>query len=70
MDYNELKAQIVRKGFNVKSLAHKIGISHSAFHRKLKGTSEFDREEISNLSNLLELTPGDVYKIFFSKSVS
>lgn len=70
MDCNELKAQMVRKGFNVDFIAVKIGISRSAFYRKLNGSSEFDREEISKISELLELQPKDVYNIFFAKEVS
>lgn len=70
MDCNELKAQMVRKGFNVGFIAVKIGISRSAFYRKLNGSSEFDREEISKISELLELQPKDVYNIFFAKEVS
>lgn len=70
MDCNELKAQMIRKGFKVESLAEKIGISKSAFYRKLNGSSEFDREEISKISELLNLEPKDVYKIFFAKEVS
>lgn len=70
MDCNELKAQMVRKGFKVDYIAEKIGISRSAFYRKLNGSSEFDREEISKISELLELRPEDVYNIFFAKEVS
>lgn len=70
MDCNELKAQMVRKGFKVDFIAEKIGISRSAFYRKLNGSSEFDREEISKIAELLELQPKDVYNIFFAKEVS
>lgn len=70
MDCKELKAQMVRKGFKVDLLAEQIGISRSAFYRKMNGSSEFDRDEISKLSDLLELEPKDVYNIFFAKEVS
>lgn len=70
MNSNELRAQMLRKGFKVENFAEKLGISKSAFYRKLKGTSEFDREEISKISELLELQPKDVYDIFFAKEVS
>ncbi|MDA3732346.1 helix-turn-helix transcriptional regulator [Niameybacter massiliensis] len=70
MDSNELRAQMVRKGFKVERLAEKMGISRSALYRKIHGSSEFNREEIFKISNLLELQPEDVYNIFFKKQVS
>lgn len=70
MDCNELRAQMVRRGFKVDDLAEKMGISRSAFYRKLNGSSEFDREEISKLSELLKLGSKEVYDIFFAKEVS
>lgn len=45
-------------------LADAIGIAHTTFLRKMKGTSEFTFPELLSLFRLLHTTEADVYKIF------
>jgi len=45
-------------------------ISHSAFYRKLKGTSEFERHEISAISRTIGLSKEEMTDIFFDELVS
>ena len=68
MDAIRLEYEMKKKGYNVERLCEKLGISKSAYYRKLKGTSEFTRSEIEKIVEVLEL--GTPVGIFFASKVS
>ena len=68
MNTNLLKFHIAEAGLTCKDVEKELGISHSAFSRKLNHKSEFNREEIEKLAALLHLT--NIGEIFFAKEVS
>ena len=55
MNALELKAQMVRKEKSVDQLCTALGISRSAWFRKVGGESEFTQGEIAGLRFELEL---------------
>ena len=68
VDKTRLEYEMKRKGISVDILCSHLGISRSAYYRKLKGSSEFNRSEIQGITNILELeSPVD---IFFAEEVS
>ncbi len=65
MNVNLLKARMVEHGYNDQSFSQAIGINVATFYRKKTGDSDFNREEIKKIKDLLHLTLEDVDRIFF-----
>lgn len=55
MDKLKLEYEMKRKGISVNALCSSLGISRSAYYRKINGTSEFTQSEIQMIIDLLEL---------------
>ena len=70
MNVRALKAQIIMKDKTVDQLCTALGISRSAWFRKVGGESEFTQGEIAGLRFELELDDHQTAEIFFAPSVS
>ena len=70
MNSRELKAQMIRKGKTADQLCAAMGISRSAWFRKVSGDSEFTQGEICKLRGLLGLDDHQTAEIFFDPEVS
>lgn len=70
MNSNLLKAEMVKNGINGQRLAEQIGISESAFYRKMSGASQFNQGEMKKISLILGLADHDILAIFFGQEVS
>lgn len=75
MNSNELKIAIFEKGFKISEFICLLGkqgvlISRTAFYRKMKGITEFNRREMAAMRKILELEDDRMMKIFFSQKVS
>lgn len=68
MDKQALQAAIVSQGFTAEKLSKAIGISKSAFSKKINGKSEFTLGEIQKIVEVLELE--SPIPIFFAHKVS
>ena len=68
MNVELLRYEMRVKGVSLDQLCQSIGISRSAFYRKINGTSEFTLSEITKICEALALdSPVD---IFFASKVS
>lgn len=70
MNKDELKAQIVRKNKTANQLCAAIGISRTAWFRKLNGKSQFTLKEVVDIREVLDLDDEQTNIIFFNKEVS
>lgn len=70
MNNKELKVQMIRKDKTVDQLCTALGISRSAWFRKVSGESEFTQGEIKGLREELDLSDEQTGLIFFSSEVS
>lgn len=70
MNSNLLKAEMVKKGINGQTLSEEIGISESAFYRKMNGSSQFTQGEIRSIADALQMTRETIFAIFFDPEVS
>ena len=70
MNSRELKAQMIRKDKTVDQLCAALGISRSAWFRKVSGESQFTQGEIMGLRFELELDDQQTGIIFFDDEVS
>ena len=70
MKENLLRAKIVEKGYNVGSFCDAAGFIRSTFDRKLTGQIEFNRDEIEQIIETLELTSEEICNIFFPQYVA
>ena len=67
---NALKAQMILKDKTVDQLCAALGISRSAWFRKVCGESEFTQGEITGLRFELDLDDHQTADIFFNPEVS
>ena len=70
MNKRELKAEMVRQDKSVDDLCAALGISRSAWFRKVGGDSQFTQGEIMGLRLELGLDDHQTAKIFFDDKVS
>lgn len=75
MNVNALKARMVMVGVKVPELLVRlqnrgIAMSKSAFYRKLKGSSDFNRKEILAIAEELDMGDQELLAIFFNEKVS
>ena len=70
MNRKELRAQMIRMDKSTDDLCAALGISRSAWIRKLNGESEFTQGEITGLRFELDLDDRLTGIIFFSGTVS
>ena len=64
-DKNKLKAKIVENGFTIEQIAQKLGINYVTLYRKLSSDTEFTRNEIAMLKDILRLSIEEIDNIFF-----
>jgi len=70
MNTRALKAQMILKDKTIDDLCAALGISRSAWFRKVGGESEFTQGEITGLRFELDLDDHQTADIFFNKDVS
>ena len=63
-----LKSQMVLNGYTNEKLSKELGISKSAFSKKLTGKVEFSRYELEKLIEILDID--DPREFFFKARVS
>ena len=63
----ELRAEMVRSGETIESMAEKVGISQTAMFRKVKGRTEFKHSEIIKIKTILNLSEQQFKTIFFNE---
>lgn len=68
MNKQKLEARMQQCNISKTQAYQRLGISRSAFYRKLNGLSEFTLFEIRELMSMLNLKSAD--EIFFDKEVS
>lgn len=68
MDKLKLEYEMKKRGVTAIALCAHLGISRSAYYRKVNGTSEFTQGEIQMIIDLLELE--SPMGIFFAQKVS
>lgn len=68
MDKLLLEYTIKSKGYSIEDYCKALGISRSAYYRKVRGVSDFTQEEIQKSIDLLELE--SPVPIFFTTKVS
>ena len=70
MNRQMLKAKIVMLDKTSTEVLEDLGISRSAWYRKLSGASEFTRDEITMISSYLNLDEEEMIGIFFDDLIS
>lgn len=60
-----LKSKMVEKGITDQELSSLLGINQATLFRKKNGTSDFYRNEIKIIKEVLDLTDRDIDLIFF-----
>lgn len=63
---NLLRGKLAERGYTLTALAAEMGIVQSTLHRKMKCETEFDRPEILQIKEILNLSGEEVMAIFFA----
>ena len=66
----ELQAEIIRKGHTAKDVYTYLGISSSAWYRKINSINEFTLGEIHSMIDYMDISNDRRDLIFFNKKVS
>lgn len=66
MNWIALEAKTKEAGLTNEEVAKKLCINQTTYYRKKRGFSDFYREEIKILADLLNLSSEDVNRIFFT----
>lgn len=71
VDVNKLKGKIVEKGYNISTVAEKIGVNKASFYRKLNANGEsFTVGEANKIVSLLKISNDEATAIFFAHPVA
>ena len=71
VNVNKLKAKLMENGYNVETLAKKIGVDKATLYRRLNNNGEsFTIGEADAISRELGLTGEEVNAIFFAQFVA
>lgn len=70
MNVNELKAELVRQGVSLRTLATILGIDRSTLYKKMSGRTQFLQSEIAKIGEILHLDSNKIVAIFFDNKVS
>lgn len=66
MDIQALKTKILSCGYNIVEFSDKVGIDRSTFYRRIdKDGNNFTIEEALRIKEVLLLTDGEAYSIFY-----
>ena len=65
---SKLKARMIEKGITQQQLAELMGITYQSISLKMNRKKEFKHTEIYVIVKVLDLTPFDIYDIFFSEN--
>lgn len=65
MDNLLLKYYCNKSGMTLSELAEKLGINYVTLNRKMNGSSDFTRQEIIDIKELLNLDSEQANKVFF-----
>ncbi len=67
-DEKRFRAAVVMSGLKMRDVAAELGIDSATLYRKMNGKSDFYRNEIQNLCELLDIK--DPTLIFFAPNVT
>lgn len=70
MNTDELRSKRIKHALTQKEIAEKLGMSTKSYNRKELGVIDFSREEIKNISNVLDLTKMEIIEIFFEDIIT
>ena len=65
MHYNDLKAEMIRKGLSIPKAAEALGISKKTLYQKMRGKTQFKQKEMSALRDILSLSEEQMRELFF-----
>lgn len=64
---NELVAEIVRNNYKIEDFAKMVGLNPVTLYRKMNGKTDFYRNEIVKIAEILHLNNQSICNIFFGK---
>lgn len=65
-DEKQFRIKLISAGFTVKDIAKVVGINETTLYRKIKGITDFSRNEMSIIKTFLKLNSDEFEKIFFA----
>ncbi|SCG82676.1 hypothetical protein DW1_1103 [Proteiniborus sp. DW1] len=69
-DRNKFRAKIIENGLTTEQVAEKLNINVVTLYRKMNGVSDFTRNEVQQLKEILNLDVHTAYAIFFAEQLT
>lgn len=66
----ELRVECLRNNISLDALAARIGVNSTTLYRKIKGESEFNRNELQIIKDTLALDDERFIDIFFTEELA
>lgn len=66
-DENLFRKRLIDTDISIRELARAIGINEATLHRKIKGITDFSRNEMSIIKTKLRLNSDEFEQIFFAQ---
>lgn len=66
----ELRVECLKNNISLDTLAARIGVNTSTLYRKIKGESEFNRNELQIIKDTLSLNDERFIAIFFNEQLA
>ena len=63
----KLRGKIIAEGYDLKTVAKKIGLSYNAFRNKIKGETAFTINEVYELAVILNIDKEEIITYFFEE---
>lgn len=65
-DSKKFKAKLIESGLTVTDIAKALGINEATLYRKINGSSDFSRNELTMIKAKLKLSIEEFENIFFA----
>lgn len=69
-NYNRLKGKIIAENKNQTIVANELGMSITAFNKKINNRIPFKTEEYYKMINFLNIKPEEINDIFFTLDIN
>lgn len=69
-DEKQFRLKMISAGLSIKDIANAVGVNEATLYRKIKGITDFTRNEMVVIRSVLHLNTSDFENIFFAPELT
>lgn len=69
-DEKEFRLKMISAGLSIKDIANAVGVNEATLYRKIKGITDFSRNEMVVIRSVLRMNTDEFEKIFFAPELT